>query len=102
MAEPTALKPGEIAAEALSLYGRYWRALLGAMLVVIAPLHVLGVIGVLALAPDLFSRTNQDLLTALQDEETGTLAAFAGLWVLDDPRLPPTVEGSLLAQVSIS
>jgi hypothetical protein len=53
------------------------------VLVVVVPLHVLGVVGTLAVAPQLFERTDDDLLTMLQDEDAGTLAALGGFWVLE-------------------
>ena len=71
---------------ALSLYGRHWRVLTVASLVVVAPVEVISVFTALAISPELFDLiAAQDSLTPVHDVEGSSGSAFAllGLRLLE-------------------
>jgi uncharacterized membrane protein YeaQ/YmgE (transglycosylase-associated protein family) len=87
VATRAALRPlgfGEIIDVALSLYARRWRSLSAAVLAVVAPVQVVTVLGTLAIAPEQFDLSGDELISpVLRNEDASAVFALLGLRLLE-------------------
>jgi uncharacterized membrane protein YeaQ/YmgE (transglycosylase-associated protein family) len=87
VASRAALRPlgfGEIIDIALNLYGRHWRSLSAAVLVVVAPVQVVTILGMLAVAPEQFDLSGDELISpVLRDEDASVVSALLGFRLLE-------------------
>ena len=87
MASRAALRPlgfGEIIDVALSLYGRRWKSMSAAVGAVVVPVQVVTVLATLAIAPEQFDLSGDELISpVLRDEDASVVSALLGFRLLE-------------------